>query len=258
MWRYPAPPPRKGNTALIIGLVAGAVVLLLGGVAFVALVYVVGSVETLPTPTSVSREPMAEPPPSSDPAATGSPTTEPPTELTTGFTPTPGQSLSQSPAESNPPTAGAALSHEEFEDWNFRLGDVAFQAEKAGGWDYDSCDPVDGRGGVLAGNNCEQAIQVVYSAYGGNLKAVQILLAFPSSQDAKAAVTALSKAPSTRVKWRRDQTHASYAYGRIRVGDTGPYAVVTIVTATKPAGVKAAKFHRYLQSDAQAALLFRS
>jgi hypothetical protein len=142
---------------------------------------------------------------------------------------------------------GGRLDDDEFGDWNFRLGDVAYQARRVGGWTYDSCAPVD-RNGVLAGTTCERAVQLAYSAYRGHLKAVQVIMAFPSAKAAKAMAEQLANTSGV-VKWRRDQVLGKYVYGKLRSGATKNYVVVTVVTADKTARAKATRFHHYLHTD---------
>ncbi|MFC4529184.1 hypothetical protein [Sphaerisporangium dianthi] len=199
------------------------------------------------------------------------PTIEPPSADTTR--PTPASSESDPPAqESAPPTPapsetgtearsrraepGSPISHREFGDWNFGLGSLKFSADKVGGWDYTSCAPVDAAG-VLAKTHCDQAVQIAYSAYGGNIKAVQVLLGFPTARDAKAAATRLAKLSSSALKWRRDRVLKSYAYGKIRWRDSKDYVIVTIVTANKAASGRAAKFHGYMQADIESYFTLR-
>ncbi|GAA2208465.1 hypothetical protein GCM10009850_039230 [Nonomuraea monospora] len=154
------------------------------------------------------------------------------------------------------PTPGkkkdAQLTDGEFGDWNFRMGSVAFKAKRVSGWTYDSCAPVD-RQGVLAGKGCDQAVQLAYSAYSGHLKAVQVIMVFPSEQAAK------DTADSSRaVQWRRDKLLSEYAYGRTRSSATGKFVVFTAVTADKTAQAKAAQFHQSLHADHVSYFLFRS
>ncbi|MDA0644464.1 MULTISPECIES: hypothetical protein [Nonomuraea] len=138
------------------------------------------------------------------------------------------------------------LSHEEFGDRD--LG-RELTAAKVGGWDHPTCDPVDGRGRVLGRNHCDHAAQIAYSARDGKLRAVQLLLAFPTEHRARAAAVSLSKRTSDAIRWRRGGTHAKYAYGKAGVAGAGPYVVVTVVTATGRAGGQAPAFHRVLHSD---------
>ncbi|MFI7615573.1 hypothetical protein ACIBP6_30545 [Nonomuraea terrae] len=162
------------------------------------------------------------------------------------------------PAEPSPGangTRGSPIDDDEFGDWNYRLGDVAFTAERAGGWTYDSCAPVD-RQGVLAENRCERAVQLAYSAYKGHLTAVQVIMSFPTVKDAKATATHLAHS-SRAVKWRRDKVLDTYVYGRIRSGATKRYVVLTAVTADKTAQAKAARFHQHLHADHLGYFLFR-
>ncbi|GAA3132055.1 hypothetical protein [Nonomuraea salmonea] len=129
------------------------------------------------------------------------------------------------------------------------MGTVKFRANKVAGWTYDTCTPVDGKGGVLRKNKCERAVQLAYSAYSGHLKAVQLIMEFPSDQAAKTTADRLSKLSSDAVTWRQDKAHSDYVYGKILSGASRKYVVVTIVTADKTAGEKAPGFHAYLQTD---------
>ncbi|TYB47234.1 hypothetical protein FXF51_58810 [Nonomuraea sp. PA05] len=92
-------------------------------------------------------------------------------------------------------------------------------------------------------------MQLAYSAYSGHLKAVQVLMAFPTGQAAKTAADRLAKLSSDAVKWRQDKALTSYVYGKILSGASKNYVVVTIVTADKSAKAMAPNFHAYLQTD---------
>jgi hypothetical protein len=238
---YASPPAAKRNSGPLIGLIIGFVVVLVGGGAAMAIFYVSNSKPSPAVAASTAPFPTTTPQPADTTSASAPPSPETTETATPSVTET-------RPIRAEP---GSPLSHKEFGDWDFGLGSVTFKADKAGGWDYDTCGPVEGKGGVLAKSHCDHAIQVAYSAYGGNLKAVQVLMAFPNVRDAKAAATRLSGLSSDAVKWRRDQAHRSYAYGKVRLGAAKNYVVVTIVTATKAASGKAAKFHGYLQADMQ-------
>ncbi|MEU4571685.1 hypothetical protein ACBI99_42835 [Nonomuraea sp. ATR24] len=250
---YGAPQPPKRGKGLVIALVAGLAVLILGGAA-TAVVYVVNN---RPDDRVVAQPPAASDTPTA-PETTPPGTPDPATSVPA--TPDPSASAAETPAPSPSDTAraepGAKLNHDEFKDWNFKLSGVSYQAKKVGGWNYSSCDPVDGAG-VLAKTNCDHAVQVAYTAYGGALKGVRIVMAFPTEADAEEASTKLGKLSSDAVLWRKDRTHASYAYGKIRMGDARNVVVVTIVTATKAAESKATKFHNYFQADAAGYFLFR-
>jgi hypothetical protein len=139
-----------------------------------------------------------------------------------------------------------ALTHADFGDRE--LAGVP-DARKVGGWDHATCGPLDGKGKVLAAHGCEQAAQVAYRAAGGGLRAVQLLLAFPSDSRAKDAAFSLSKRSSSALRWRRGGTHEKYGYGKVGVGGVGPYVVVTVVTATGPAVRQGPAFHKVLHTD---------
>ncbi|GAA3573912.1 hypothetical protein GCM10022419_063690 [Nonomuraea rosea] len=242
-------PPAKSSNGLVIGLVAALAVLVLGGGGFGAYAYLSsrGPAPTIamptlePIPTATTTPPQSDPP-SSDPSE--SPTAEPST------TPT------DSVPTSKRAQPGSPITDDEFEDWKFGLGSVKLNADKVGGWTYGNCDPVDGQG-VLAKNDCVRAVEVAYSAYGGHLKAVQVMMAFPSDKAAKTTAAKLAKLSSDAVRWRKEKAHANYSYGKIRSGASKKYVIVTIVTADKSARSKATKFHTYLQTDLASYFLLR-
>ncbi|WP_146615498.1 hypothetical protein [Nonomuraea aridisoli] len=149
----------------------------------------------------------------------------------------------------------ASIDDAEFGDWNYRLGDVAFKAQKVSGRTYDSCAPVD-RQGTLAENGCERAVQLAYSAYKGHLTAVQVIMSFPTAKDAKATAQQLASS-SRAVKWSRDKMLGKYVYGRIRSDATNRYVVLTAVTADRTAQARAARFHQHLHADHLGYFLFR-
>ncbi|MEW9555632.1 hypothetical protein [Nonomuraea sp. NPDC050783] len=152
--------------------------------------------------------------------------------------------------------SGSPIDAADYGDWNFRMDGVTFKAEKAGGWTYGSCAPVDGRPGVLAKGRCERAVQLAYTAYRGHLAAVQVIMVFPTAKAAKDAAGRLAGS-SGAVKWRRDQVLDTYVYGKRRVSSTGRYVVLTVVTADRTARAKAARFHHYLHADLSSSFLFR-
>ncbi|MEV0234557.1 hypothetical protein [Nonomuraea sp. NPDC050786] len=245
----PSPPP-KSNSALIIGLAVGLAVLLVGGGAG-AFLYLrgAGSKQTVALPSAEPFPTTATQSPSDLPSESASPSDPPASEPPT---PTP----SETESSSSRVDPGSPLTDKEFDDWDFKLGDVELRAKRVGGWTYSTCDPVDGQG-VLARNHCQRAIQLAYSAYGGHIKAVQVILAFPSEQAAKQAATRLATLDSNAVKWRKDKAHSTYVYGKMRAGASKKYVVVTVLTADKAAKSLATYYHQYLQSDHASYFLFR-
>ncbi|MGW4791306.1 hypothetical protein ACWEPC_02670 [Nonomuraea sp. NPDC004297] len=171
-----------------------------------------------------------------------------PSEPPPSAAPEPSATPDDTQAASRHSQPGTPITHTEFRDWSFAEGGIKFQADKVAGWTYGSCGPVDGQG-VLADNKCRRAVQLVYSAYRGHLKAVQLMLAFPSDRAAKATADRLSRLTSTAVRWRRDKALPDYAYGKILSGASKKYVIVTIVTADRSADPMAPNFHAYLQSD---------
>ncbi|MGP3915563.1 hypothetical protein [Nonomuraea sp. 10N515B] len=237
--------PPKRNSTLIIGLSIGLGLLLLAGGTVGAVSYLnsSGSKPSVALPSTAA--------PTTAPWQSDSPSKEPSDEPTE-----PAAEPTGSPATSTKAQPGSPIAHTEFDDWKFDLTGIKFGANKVEGWTYDTCDPVDGEG-VLARNKCERAVQIAYSAYRGHLKAVQVIMAFPSDKAAKATANRLAKLTSNAVNIRRDMTHTTYAYGRIRTNVAKKYVVATIVTADNTAKSKADKFHLYLQADSVGYFLLR-
>ncbi|MEU6785352.1 hypothetical protein ABZ912_39710 [Nonomuraea angiospora] len=235
--------PPSRNRTLIIGLSAGLGVLLVGA-AIGAVTYFnsPGSKPTVALPSTATSPPTTAPwqsdPPSDEPSTV--PSTDP----------------TSTPSTSSRAQAGSAIADAEFDDWKFNLNGVKFDANKVKGWTYDTCEPVDGQG-VLAKNKCERAVQVAYSAYRGHLKAVQVMMSFPTDKAARTTATRLAKLTSDAMNIRSDMVLPTYAYGRIRTNPAKKYVVVTIVTADKTARSKAAKFHLYLQAHSVSYFLLR-
>ncbi|MFG1942202.1 hypothetical protein [Nonomuraea sp. NPDC048826] len=96
---------------------------------------------------------------------------------------------------------------------------------------------------------CDRAAQLAYSARNGKLRAVQLLLAFPTERYAQAAAVGLSRRSAEALRWRRGGTHPQYAYGKVGVAGSGPYVLVTVVTATGKAAGRGPAFHRALHAD---------
>ncbi|MEV0620066.1 hypothetical protein AB0I81_42575 [Nonomuraea sp. NPDC050404] len=240
-------PPRHNNTMTIWLSVGLGLVLLVGGtIGAVAYVRSAGP-KPAALPTSATSFPTTAPWQSGAPSAQPSqePSEQPSGDPTGDPTGDPGTAA-----------AGSPLQDSEFDDWKFNLSGVKFDANKVEGWTYDSCDPVDGRG-VLAKNKCESAIQVAYSAYRGHLKAVQVIMAFPSDSAAKTAAARLSKLTSNAVNIRSDMTLPDFTYGKIQTNASKRYVVTTVVTADKTAQRKAQQFHIYLQADSMSYCLLR-
>ncbi|MEV0382083.1 hypothetical protein [Nonomuraea sp. NPDC050643] len=233
--------------------------LLLGGGVYGAYAYLSspGPIPTIAMPTLTSS-----PEPSSDPSSSDPPSSTPSETAPAETTPEPSETTEPDEPATDPTETskraqpGSPLTHDEFRDWNFALGSVKYNADKVGGWTYDSCDPVDARG-ALAKSQCMSAVELAYSAYGGHLKAVQVMMSFPTDKAAKTAADRLAKLDSDAVKWRKSKVHTSYVYGKIRSSASKKYVVVTIVTADQSARSKATNFHAYLQSDHASYFLLR-
>ncbi|GAA3653701.1 hypothetical protein GCM10022224_015960 [Nonomuraea antimicrobica] len=248
---YAPRPPAKSNTALIIGLAVGLAVLLLGGGGVGVYLYLSSAGGSTPIAQPADTRAPSSGRPSDDPTPD-----DPTPDTSASDDPTPAQPTSEPDSSSNQAQPGSPLTDEEFDDWDFALGGVKFQANKVAGWTYNSCTPVDGQG-LLAKNDCQRAIQLAYSAYSGHLKAVQIMMSFPSDKAAKTTADRLAKLSSDAVRWRQDKAHTKYVYGKILSSASKKYVVVTIVTADKSADSMAPNFHAYLQTDHASYFLLR-
>ncbi|GAA3720395.1 hypothetical protein GCM10022224_103010 [Nonomuraea antimicrobica] len=220
-------------------IIALSALLLLGGGAFGTYVYL-----NTPGPEATT---VAQP---SLPPSYASPSVAPPSSAPPSPTESPDVQPTEPSTSPSSPSSGSdgPLEHTEFGDWNYSLKDEKYAANKVGGWTYDSCDPVDAEG-LMADNGCENAVQLAYSAYGGNLKAVQVILSFANSSDAKKTANAFKNTADNKVNWRRSSAHSRYAYGSIFTGSYTNYMVITIVTANESAKSKAKKFHSAMQAD---------
>ncbi|MEV0587636.1 hypothetical protein [Nonomuraea sp. NPDC050310] len=222
---------------------------LLGGGGVVALIYALDdkpstTVVAYPEATKIPTEPATEPAPEET-------TPEPSPEEST----TPAEEPSETPSTT---TQGKPLTVEEFgADWNFRLGETAFQAERVGGWRHDTCGPLDGKNKPLSKNDCDHGVLMAYSGYGGKIKANVVLLAFPDEEQAKAALKGIAVDSNTTIRWRMDLLHKDFAYGKIRYNSTGRYVVATVVTGAQAEKTRAERFHRYLQTDFEGVFVFR-
>ncbi|MEV0997027.1 proline-rich domain-containing protein [Nonomuraea sp. NPDC050202] len=236
---YGPPPGNRNNPVLIGVIVALSALLLLGGGAFGAYAYLNSSGGPAATPIAQPSTPPASAPPSSPAPSSPAPSS-----------PAPSPTPTESPEPSSTPSDNSKgpLDHTEFGNWNYSLKGEKYAARKVGGWTYDSCDPLDAEG-VMADNNCESAIQLAYTAYGGNLRAVQIVLQFPGTGDAKKTANQLKNSADRKVAWRRGSAHSRYAYGAIYSGAYLNYVVVTVVTTNESAKPKARKFHTAMQTD---------
>lgn len=230
-WQQPGwdqPPPKKPNTGLIIGLVVAVVA---------ALVLVVGAVVV------VSRK-------DDNNQAGGSSAT-----TTTETTTTSSSTTTSSKPTTTTQAAGAKLSYKEYSgDWNFRLGDVALQAQWVQGKDENSCGPIE-EAGKLTGLGCQYAAELTWKAEGGALILTQFIIGMGDATKASAAVDGFDDgdvklAPGTYID--------HWETGKWRNGSEKEFLVITFATATAAVPTETVeKYLKYRHNDTTGALLFR-
>ena len=161
---------RRRTTVLVVVLaVVGVLVVALAGVAIASAGGDEGG-----SATAVAGGPAS---------STAAPT---PTESeTTTPEPTPTETETESDDPAPAPSGGKLKAAEYTKDWDFKLGDVALQAEHKAGWDYATCAPV-AKGGKLKTLGCTYAVEVTYTALGGKLQFTNLYLALPSENAANA------------------------------------------------------------------------
>ncbi|MFG1694102.1 hypothetical protein [Nonomuraea sp. NPDC049309] len=234
---YPTVPPRprpNGNTAVIVTVVLGVVVLLLGGGAIGAYVYV-----NRPQAVTVSTLPSLAPttPPPASVAPSPPVTTAPPSPLP-----------SPSPTATGGERAGTPLVHEEFQDWEYASYSGEYNAWKVAGWTYSSCAPLDVKG-VLAEHHCGRAVQLAFSAENGHIKILQIMASFPTDQDAGKAAARITQARITLdgLAWKSTYAH-TYA-GKGMTISSKNYLIATVVTTDKTGQPHTTTYLTYLMVD---------
>ncbi|NNH68298.1 hypothetical protein HLB23_00105 [Nocardia uniformis] len=225
---YPPPQAPKPNTGLIVGLVVAVVA---------ALVLVVGAVVV------VNRKD------DSNQAADASTTTETTTATTTTTAET------TTAPRTTTPAASAKLGYAEYSgDWDFRVGDVALQAQWVSGNDETSCAPIE-EGGKLTSLGCEYAARLTWSAEGGEVILTQFIVGMGDAAHASAAVDAFEDAD---VKLGPGMYVDHWETGKWRNGAEKEFLVITFATATATVATETVeKYLRYRHNDTTGALLFR-
>ncbi|GAC57111.1 hypothetical protein GOHSU_16_00670 [Gordonia hirsuta DSM 44140 = NBRC 16056] len=231
---FPPQPPKKSNTALTVGLTVVGVV----GVAVVAAL-VAGVVFLIANDDEDESTGTAASSPSSS-ASSSAPS-----------------SSASSAASSRPrPAAGERFTYTEFDgDWNFRLGDVALQAEWVRGEDFSDCGPLESDGKLTA-LGCKYGSLLVWKAEGGDVMLTQYVFTMTDAAAAKAAAD--SDLSDSDLKAITGTYISGFKTGKWRNGDSREFLVATIATGT--AAVPEAtveEYLRYRQADSTGALSFR-
>ncbi|WP_067691314.1 hypothetical protein [Nocardia jejuensis] len=224
---FPPPPPPKSNTGLIVGIVLGVVAVL--AVAIGAIVIVTGGDD-------------------SSQAATSTTTT---TTTTTAKTTTTTRTTTTSKAA----PAGGRFTYTEYgQPWNFRLGDVALQADWVEGHDYDSCGPLE-KAGKITSLGCKYGSELVWKSEGGALMLTQLIFTMNSESSASGAS---GQFDDKDINLPAGSYIADWETGKWRDGSQGQFMVVTFATATSAVGADVVeKYLKYRQSDTIGALIFR-
>ncbi|MEV6769238.1 hypothetical protein AB0N05_11510 [Nocardia sp. NPDC051030] len=220
------PPPPKSNTGLIVGIVLGVVAVL--AVAVGAIVFVTRGDD------------------SSQAGGTSTTTTTTTTTETTTTRP---------PTTTKAAPAGKKFTYTEYgQPWNFRLGDVALQADWVEGHDYPSCSQLE-KGGKLTGLGCQYASELVWKAENGGVMLTQLI--FTMSDEAK-ATAADGKFDDGDLKFPDGSYINDWETGKWRDGSQSQFLVVTLATATAAVDTETVeKYLRYRHSDTLGALVFR-
>lgn len=224
---YPPPQSPKPNTGLIIGLVVAVVA---------ALVLVVGAVVV------VNRKD------DSNQAAVTSTTTTTTTAATTTT-----ETTTRRPTTTQP--ASNKLTYSEYDgDWNFRLGDVALQAQWVQGKDETSCAPIE-EAGKLTSLGCKYAAQLTWKAEGGAIVLTQFIVGMGDEAHASAAVDGFEDAD---VKLGPGMYVEHWETGKWRNSSEKEFLVITFATATATVPTETVeKYLKYRHNDTTGALLFR-
>lgn len=182
-------------------------------------------------------------------------TTTTTTTATTSAAPTTTTRTTTTAAPTTKPAAGAKLSYTEYGgDWNFRLGDVALQAQWVQGKDDTSCAPIE-ENGTLTNLGCEYAAELTWSAEGGELILTQLILGMG---DAATATAAVDQFDDGDVRLGPGMYVEHWETGKWRNGSEKEFLVITFATATAAVPTETVeKYLRYRHSDTTAALLWR-
>lgn len=234
-------PPRGGRGVLVALLVVGVLV-----VAGIVATVVVLAGDDDPTAADPARSATTTEP-------TSAPTSEPPTPTTPAST--------EPPSSTAPPVdPDSPFSYTEYgDDWDFRFGDVALQADFEQGWDYPDCTSVE-VGDALTSIGCVRASEWTLRALDDQLAMTHLVLTFDSAAAAQRAVDdGLIDGDSFTVEPEaRLGGDASAGTFKGDFTTDKPFVVITVEThAPVVRQAKADQFTGYGTADIVAALGFR-
>ncbi|MFC9994107.1 hypothetical protein [Nocardia sp. NPDC127526] len=224
---YPPQPP-KSNTGLIVGIALGVVAVLAVAVGAIV-VFARGG--------------------DSEQAAVASSTTT----ASTSAAPTTTRRTTTTTTKAAP--AGNHFSYTEYSGaWNFKLGDVALQADWVTGQDYTDCAPVE-ETGKLTSLGCQYSAELVWKAEGGDLMLTQYVLGMG---DASKASGAEGQFDDKDIRLNPGSYIADWETGKWRDGSEKEFLVITFATATAAVDTDTVeKYLRYRHQDTIGALIFR-
>lgn len=224
----PAPqPPKQRSAGALLLIILLVVVVLGGGTALVIGLSGKGSDNANPTP-SASTAPTASPTPSTSPTKA-------------------------------PPAPGAKLTAAELfdKDWNFRLGEVHFEATKRRSWDHASCNDsaaTDKSKNAFRDNDCEYAVEGAFDTADGVRLACQIMV----FADEGAADKAAEDLDINDIMFENDSYLSDFKVGLGQVGAIGKYVIASVGTSADDGARDDVKsVVGYFHTDYKTGLLFR-
>ncbi|HIV57018.1 MAG TPA: hypothetical protein H9902_03585 [Candidatus Stackebrandtia faecavium] len=224
-------PPKKSRAPLVTMLVLGVVFVLGVGV---SLFLILGD-DTTETTTSGKTSPVEE---SQSPS---------PSESTSEPDPTP----TDDPGGDS--TFTGTLDEADYNDWNFKIGDVSLSAEKVDGWNYDDCTEIE-KDGALTDLGCKEAIEIAYEAEDGEMKLDLVLMVM---EDESSASALESDFDDSMYSPQKAGFIADFDFGKFRIGNESNIGVLTMGTATSAVDeADADEYLSYMFTDHKSALLF--
>jgi hypothetical protein len=151
---------------------------------------------------------------------------------------------------------GDRLSQAEYHDWRFRLGDVSLSADKTGGRDFATCEPLE-QHASMTDRGCRYGIELDYTADHDRIRFLHMILVFDTAAHATQADASIAEQD---LAIDRKALHPEDAMkdGEWTHRHTNEYLVVTVCTTSSSADTKrVGTYLHYANADEAAALLWR-